>query len=265
MKVLPVSLQSFRSQNKTDKYDLKYLYTLPEQKNDKYVKQYYIAMTMFTALTAVGITLFNVSGHRRFPYSIAELSDMSKGLNKITDNDKLVNSLKTDFIYPIKSFMLGDKKIKESKEFKTGFIMTGQDDNTLKNISDALTEHFEELGIRTVSIPHTVSKVRNGEVVESKHTKSKLYKILKKEIEINAELYKKDGKFTVINIGNIDDLTDLKVVKSQISNFEELLKNLSNDTENQGIIWIGRTNKQKAIPLFLSYLPVIIKKTEQIV
>lgn len=262
MKILPVSLQTFKSKpdKQYNKYDLHYLYTMSDTNNKSYAK-HYMATTLTAALIAVGVMLFNISGRRRFPYSIAELNDMSKGLNKIKTNEKLINTLKTEFIHPIKSVAMGDKSMKKSKDFKCGLVLTGEKSDELQNITEALTEHFKELDIRAVEIPHIISRVKDGEVIERKYQRSKLNKILLNEINNYAAMYKQDGKYTVINIGNMDDLADLKIVKSQNSNFEELLQQLSTDAENHGIIWVGWTDKQKAIPLFLSYLPVLIKKT----
>lgn len=260
MKVLPVSLQTFKSQLNLNKYNLQYLYTLPEQKKENYTRQY-MALTAMAALTAVGVMLFNLSGHRRFPYNISELKDAAKGLNVIGNNEKLINSLKTDFIYPIKAFSLGDKSTKNLKEVKSGLILTGENVSELESIINALTEHFSELGIKTSSIPHISQRIKDGEIIVSKNKRSTLYKFFRKEILKCSESFKEDGKYTVINIGNIDDLTDLKVIKSQNSNFEELLQKLSNDVENHGVIWVGWTNNRKALPLFLSYLPISIKRT----
>ena len=71
--------------------------------------------------------------------------------------------------------------------------------------------------------------------------------------------YKENGKYTVINLGNLNDFTDLRVIKSQKSNFEEILENL-NGKKYPGVLWISWTTRSNSVPLFLSDLPVLITK-----
>lgn len=259
MKVLPVSFTTFSSQNKYDKFNMSYLYTLQERKNKNYLPHYALS-TALAALTAVGVMLFNVSGKRRFPYSIAELSDVTKGLNKLKNNEKLVNDLKTDFVFPIKAHLLGDNSRINNKSMKLGLILTGKNDEKLSSILRALSEHFDELKIRTLSIPHESTRLKEEKIISSKYNKNELYKLLKKAVDKAQNLYKEEKEITVIDLGNIDDFTDLKIVKSQKSNFEELINELSNNS-NKGVVWIGTTTKPKSLPLFFSYLPILIKKT----
>lgn len=263
MKILPVSFVNFKSKqnNSTNNYDLAYLYTMPETKKKDFLLQFKF-LTALAAITAVAATLFNISGKKKFPYSVANISDVNKGLNKIKNNDKLIESLKTDFVYPIKAAILGDKKIQRTKEFKSALILTGKNNETLDNISNALCEHFNELNINTIEIPHKSTKFKDGEIISSDLKRNEINKRVIKEIKNSQNAYKKDGTYTIMNLGNLDDLTDLKIVKSQKSKFEKLITNLSQNTENSGIIWIGWTDKQKDIPLFLSYLPILIKKVQ---
>ena len=254
MKILPVSRVSFNSQPKIDNYDMSFWYTLPEKKENHYLRNYAI-LTALSALTAVLVTLFNVGGKKQYPYSIAEISDLSKGLNKIKNNDKLVNSLKTDFIYPIKAHISGDKKM----NFKSGLVITGQGENELNLINSALMEHFDELGIKTVNIEDTLKRIKDNEVLEKPLRRNELNKQVLKQVEKARQNFEKTGEFTVINLGNLEKLTDLKVVKSKNSKFEELISDLSSG-DNQGVIWVGITDKQKAIILFLNYLSVLIKR-----
>ena len=79
------------------------------------------------------------------------------------------------------------------------------------------------------------------------------------ELKRAQELYAKDGKYTIINLGDIAKMTDLKVIKSQKSNFEAMLENLDSK-KFPGIIWAGWTTKTKDVPLFLNNLPILITK-----
>lgn len=259
MKVLPVSFLNFKSQynNPNSNYNLAYLYTLPETKKKNFLPQFAF-LTGLTAIVAVAATLFNISGRKRFPYSIAEIADMNKGLNKLKGHEKLTETLKTDFVYPINAFLSGDKKM----EFKSGLILTGNSNNILKSVTDALNEHFAELKFKTIEIPHRTIKTKDGKSVSVDLKRNEINKHIFKEINNSQEIYKKDGTYTVINLGNLDDLIDLKVVKSHKSNLEKLISNLSENSKDNGIIWLGWTDKQKDIPLFLSYLPVLIKKVQ---
>ena len=254
MKILPVSNINFKSQVDKKNYDLSYLYTLTEQQQKNYIPMY-AALTAIAAVSAVSATLFNIGHKKQFPFSIVEISDAAKGLNKIKNNDKLVESLKTDFIYPIKAFISGDKKIK----FKSGLILTGQKEETLSEISSGLIEHFNKLGIYTVNISDVSTRLKDNKLIEKKLRRNDLNKKVLKEVEHARMHFEETGKYTVLNLGNLDLLTDFKVVKSQKSKFEKLISNISSD-KNNGVIWVGTTEKEKAVPLFLSYLPVLIKK-----
>ena len=54
-------------------------------------------------------------------------------------------------------------------------------------------------------------------------------------------------------------MTDLKVIKSQKSNFEAMLENLDS-RKFPGIVWAGWTTKTKNVPLFLNNLPRLMTK-----
>ena len=259
MKVMPVSFYSFKSNKNNYNFDSSFLYTMPERKQDDSILPKYIMATGLAALSAVIVTLFNIGRKKQLPYNIVEISDLSKGLNKIKTNEKLVESIKNDFIYPVKAFLSGDKKIKSSVNYKSGLILTGSNYKSLEQMSEALCEHFNELNIRTVSISSTAKRIKDGVEIETPLRRNTLNKRVFKEIIAASKKYNEHGVFTVINLGNLDKLTDLKIVKSQKSNFEKLLAKLSND-EHSGVVWVGWTTKQKAIPLFLNDLPISVKK-----
>ena len=120
-------------------------------------------------------------------------------------------------------------------------------------------EHFDELGIKTVNIEDTLKRIKDNEVLEKPLRRNELNKQVLKQVEKARQNFEKTGEFTVINLGNLEKLTDLKVVKSKNSKFEELISDLSSG-DNKGVIWVGITDKQKAIPLFLNYLSVLIKR-----
>ena len=260
MKVHAISFGTGKTNNRVNNnYNNAFLYT-PEDdekfKGSDGKKLKFVLSTL--ALSAVGITLFRINGRRKLPESIVEIADKNKGLNKLTDFNRTVDELKTKIIYPLKAKILGDKKI--DKELKSGLIIADKDSEKLDNIITALTEHFKELGINTLTIPKSIKKTgENGEITEKKLRKNLINKLFYQMIKSAGKNYKENGKYTVINLGNLNDFTDLRVIKSQKSNFEEILENL-NGKKYPGVLWISWTTRSNSVPLFLSDLPVLITK-----
>lgn len=263
MKVDAVSF-SFSGKHVKNKQEinLPYLYTVdlakkqPTRKKDNGIK----IATGFLALSAVLITLFNIKGPKRPPLNITDIADKTKGLNKIKGHEKNVNELKKKVLYPLLCAIKGDKQIAYTKHFKSGVILTDKNGTNLSNITEAFIEHAKELGIRTVSIPHTGKRTNSkGKVFEHRLKRNELIKNVYSELKRAKELFQRDGKYTIINLGDIAKLTDLKVIKSQKSNFEAMLANLDN-RKFPGVIWAGWTTKTKDVPLFFNDLPILITK-----
>ena len=230
MKVQAVSYPYTGSRIKDkQEYNFSYLYTVDLAKQQSKEKAHKIKVaTGLLALAAVLVTLFNIKGPKRLPYDIVDIPSTEKGLNKLENFASTANELKHKVLYPLQCARKGDKHIEKSKMFKSGVILTDKSSTNLAEVTDAFMEHANELGINTVSIP-------------------------RKSKRINAKEY------TIINLGDIAKLTDLKVIKSQKSNFEAMLGNLNNK-KFPGIIWAGWTTKTKDVPLFFNDLPILITK-----
>uniref|UniRef100_UPI0040266F00 hypothetical protein n=1 Tax=Candidatus Scatousia sp. TaxID=3085663 RepID=UPI0040266F00 len=71
--------------------------------------------------------------------------------------------------------------------------------------------------------------------------------------------YEKTKQFTIINIGNLDNLVDLKIVKSKNSAIEDKLIEINKNVYS-GIVWTAWTNNTKSIPMYYNNLPVLVTK-----
>lgn len=262
MKVQAVSYPYTGSRIKDkQEYNFSYLYTVDLAKQQSKEKAHKIKVaTGLLALAAVLVTLFNIKGPKRLPYDIVDIPSTEKGLNKLENFASTVNELKHKVLYPLQCARKGDKHIEKSKMFKSGVILTDKSSTNLSEVTDAFMEHANELGINTVSIPRKSKRINaKGEIFEKDLKRHELIKIVYGELK-NAEKHFKDTKeYTIINLGDIAKLTDLKVIKSQKSNFEAMLGNLNNK-KFPGIIWAGWTTKTKDVPLFFNDLPILITK-----
>lgn len=257
MKVLSVTFGKKKSFNNPlqENHNSAFLYTpIIDQKVKEDNGKKFKFLLGALALLAVSLTLLKMKGRKKLPESIAEVTNPEKGLNKLKGLDRTTEELKSKIVYPIKAVILGDKSSK--KDLKSGLILADKNTVQMDEILCALNEHFEELGVKTVKIPKEIKRTKEtGEVVTKKIKKNLINKLLFSYIKEAEKSYKENGTHTVINLGNLSDYTDLRVMKSQISNFEEILQN-----KTAGIIWTGWTNRTHSLPLFLSDLPVLITK-----
>ena len=257
MKILPVNV-SFKSNLPADNYNEMFLYRQKHPDKEKFIKRYSIA-TAILAASAVTVALLNIGRKKRFPDSIIEIADKTKGLNRIEDQERLINLIKSKFIYPIKSSQLGDNNIAKSKYYKSGIVLTGKDSKELVNITNALSEHFKALEINTVPLKTVIERKKDGEKYQRRLRKNELEKQLYKIFKTAKEKYNKYGEYTFINLGNIDAVTNLKIVKSTDSNVDKLLSDITSH-DAPGIVWGGWTTQGTSLPLKFSELPVIVAK-----
>lgn len=262
MKVLPVSF-SFKGIQKRDNEinNYPFLYTANSHREMKKEDNYrFKAITASLAVIAVAVTLFNIKGRKKLPDSIVEIAEKNKGLNKLTKYEKTIKELKEKIIYPLKAVNLGDKNISKSQKLKSGLIITNNQKDGLEEITSALIEHLKELGIETKDINEITTRVNSkGETVRRNIRRNERIKWVYNQIQNAKKSYEEEGKYTVINLGDIGKLTDLKIIKSQKSNFEDMLSNLNGKTY-PGVIWTGWTTKTNSVPLFYNDLPVLITK-----
>lgn len=260
MKVEPVSL-NFKSKYNLDNYDSRYMYyrETPRTFDKNKIMKHYSFTTAFLAVSAVIIALLNLGKRPKFPKNIVEISELNKGLNKIKNQDKVINEIKTKFIYPIKAADSGDTKITESSHYNSGIIIAGKSEKELKQINDALKEHFEYLNIDTSTINSTISRKKDGQIITKNLKKNTIVKNVYKEIEKAKNKFKETGRYTIISLGKFDDITCVQITKSKKSKIDNLILNLSNK-DNTGIIWTAWTTEAKSIPIYLNDLPVLITK-----
>ncbi len=262
MNVLPVSL-NFTSSKTIDNYDLSYLYQQEpkHKKNNNKLLQQYTLTTAALAVSAVMIALYNLGSKQKFHSNIVEVPDLAKGLNKIKEHEDFIEAIKRKFVYPIKAADLGDNKIINSDDYKTGMIITGNDRLELRRISDALKEHFEMLGIDTVFIKQSIKKEKDGQIYSKRMKKNELVKKFFTEVEKAKEKYKNTGKYTIISLGRFEDFTSLKITKSTQSKIDDLIVKI-NQKDIPGVIWFAWTTESKSIPLYFNELPILVAKME---
>lgn len=200
------------------------------------------------AAAAVLITLLRIKGRKKLPETITDLTDKTLGLNKIQFK-RTAQELKNGFLYPLKAHLEGDKSIiKNKKLFKPGLILADSDVSSAKGVIDAFYEHANNLGIRCKRISECTSRTKEG--------KKKWVQDTIKEAQEN---FKKDGKLTLIDIGNMDNLINLQIHKKRNSNLENTLIEISKKSYS-GVVWTSYTNRTRQIPMYYNNLPVLVTK-----
>lgn len=211
----------------------------PKRHDDKKIKSGVLKFLGTLAAIAVGITLYNLK-RNKVPLSIVDIQGEKMGLNQI-NYKRTAKELKKKILYPIKAGLTNKKK-----DFNTGLILSDTKDKPLKEVLSAFCEHAYQLDIRTKEIPEKLSK-------------SDRRKWVFNAIEEAQEHYKKTKQYTIINIGNLDNLIDLKIVKSKNSAIEDKLIEINKNVYS-GIVWTAWTNNTKSIPMYYNNLPVLVTK-----
>lgn len=200
------------------------------------------------AAAAVLITLFRIKGRKKLPESITELTDKTLGLNKVSFK-RTAKELRNNFLYPLKAHLEGDKSIiKNKKLFKAGVILSDTDVSASKSVIDAFYEHAENLGIRCKRISQCTSRTKEGKK-----------KWVQDTIREAQENFKKGGQLTLLDIGNMDNLINLKIHKKINSSLENQLIEISKKAYS-GVVWTAYTNRTKQIPMYYNNLPVVVTK-----
>lgn len=259
MKVSAVSINSFKSRNINEQKDSNYpfLYSAAHPQANTQIKNFGI-VTGLLALTAVGVTLYNLKHSQKFPKDIIELPNMEKGLNKITDFHKTVNDLKTKFLYPLKCAIMSGEE--NPKKFKSGVIFINESNTPTEKVMSAFIEHLNELEIDTVNINTLAYKTdTNGKKYLKELKRNEIVKDVFGKVQKAEQKFNSEGKYTVINLGSLENLTRLRAVKSQKSNIEQLLEDISNN-KYKGVLWVAESKNHEALPLFFNNLPVVITK-----
>ena len=221
---------------------------IPKENHEEFNRHKLRKFLVACAALAVGITLFRIKGRKKLPESITDLGNKHLGLNKISYKSTS-KELKSNFLYPLKAHLEGDKSIiKNKKLFKAGVIIADNDVAATKEVIDAFYEHAQNLGIRCKRISECSSrkKVSKKKWVQDAITQAR-------------ENFKKDGQLTLIDIGNMDNLINLQIFKKNNSNIENQLIEISKNAYS-GVVWTAYTNRTKQIPMYYNDLPVIVTK-----
>lgn len=211
----------------------------PKKKEEANFKPLVLKFLGSLAAIAVGVTLYNLR-RNKVPLSVVDIQDKAKGLNTINFR-RTALELKKKILYPIKT-----ETTNKRGTFNSGLILSDTKDQPLKEVLAAFSEHAEALGIRTKEIPDNLNKSDRRKWVFNAI----------KEAENN---YKETKQFTIINIGNLDNLVDLKIVKSKNSAIEDKLIEINKNVYS-GIVWTAWTNNTKSIPMYYNNLPVLVTK-----
>lgn len=225
-----------------------FLYTQnPKNTKSDFKANSFKIVTALLAALAVGITLINIRGKNQFPKSIININGSDKGLNKITKYRKAVEDLKNEALYPLMATIKGDIGFLRKNELKSGIIVGGKNVSESKKVIDAFCEHAKLLGIRCIdNMPAKLNKTER---------KKWVYNTLKSA----NKHYKTTKEYTVVNIGNINLLTDFKENKIKMSNIETFLKELDQNTY-PGVLWIAQQGQNYSLPYYFNNMPVLITK-----
>jgi|GEM_PF-1282809 len=238
----------YNSNPKSDEYDFKHKGRL------------FIGTVAFLAATAVCTTLINLSGKKKFPLSIVDdVGEKVFGLNKFGSKYKKTSEvLKAKVLYPLKLELLNDKKFKIGKnirignDIKLGIIIKGNDKDKLRNYVNAFMEHVKKLGINYKDINYTKELRSKDNDIKT------VYKMIKEA----EEYYKTHNKFTVINLDDLQNITNFEGTKTTNSNIDKKLIDIINFKESKtpkGIVWIGcKLEEKRTIPDFYSKQPSVL-------
>lgn len=242
MKIQRISFGSYSNNKNITTENLgsnsEFLY-FPKKKDEKNIKPLALKVFGSLAAVAVAVTLYNLK-RNKIPLSVVDLSDKDKGLNAINFRRTAIE-LKKKILYPIKTETTNKKGT-----FNSGLILSDTKDKPLKEVLSALSEHAEALGIRTREIPDKLNKAERRKWVFN-------------TIKDSENHYKETKQFTIINIGNLDNLVDLKIVKAKNSAIEDKLIEINKNVYS-GIVWTAWTNNTQSIPMYYNNLPVLVTK-----
>lgn len=240
MKVFRISFkQNNNSQTSPTNNRNEFLYYPKQKEKSKITPMTFVKVLCGIAMTAVGITLYNLKKNK-IPMEIVDLAEKDLGLNKI-DYKRTAKELKQKILYPIKT-----GRTHKNRNFNSGLILSDSEDKPLKEIIEALSEHAEKLGIMTNNLPDDLNKADRRKWIYN-------------AIENAKEIYKKRKIYTIINIGNLDNLIDLKIVKPKKTTLEDRLIEINKNVYS-GIVWTAWTNNTKSIPMYYNNLPVLVTK-----
>ena len=246
MKIFNVTQNNLNFSNKFYGFYNPYLYMPKPAPDDKFSfkdhKLEYLGggLTVLLAL----ITLTRFANKKTFPRNIVEIANKDAGLNKITDNQRIVKMIKDYILYPLKSVEMGHKHLLKDENFKTGIIICSKDAEKAKTLKDAIIEHANLLGIQSYSI----------DKLTKKNKVACAYKTLN-EANNNFTSY---GKVSIADLGNLSEITNLLVNKTKYAS--KLEKRLVE--QKKGVLWTAWTDKVDKVPYFYSDIPTLLLKID---
>ncbi len=237
--------RSFTSDNAFDKNNVynPFLYTANEEYKPKFSfkehRSNYIA-----GILALGVAVASLKkfiGRKSISKDVVELADKTLGLNKIKGCKRTVMQLKDKILYPMKALLLGDQKVLRN-DFKTGLIIADANPEKSKQLSEALIEHAENIGIHCIGIASPRRKNRIKEV--------------HKALDAAINYHKYSGKSVIVNIGDLGSISNLKVAKTEsASNLEKRLAQIP-----KGVLWSAWTTAVDKLPYFYNNIPTLSVK-----
>lgn len=253
---MQVSKISFRANNpkiqKPD-YTERFLYTLPpriEKPVEK--KNNFLKMLAAFAIAATGMLVLvkGISGKGKnfVAKGVEELSDQTKGLNRLTQFKQTVAEVKNKILYPFKALMMGDKRFLEPDRLKSGMIIASENTHEVHDFMKAFREHAKELGMNVVPCPYKKLKTKEA-------AQEWVYNTFQKA----QENYRKTGQHTFVDVGKIDFLITPKNLKTPPENIEKMLEALSQN-KYEGVFWSGWSNNTKNLPFYFDKNPILVTK-----
>lgn len=195
-------------------------------------------------LVALGLAFFSFKkffGRNAIPKSVVELENKKSGLDKLTFGNRTSKLLKDKILYPMKAILMGDKSFL-AKDLKTGLIIADADEVLVKTYLKAFLSHAKELGIH---------------IEELKYPNKKLpLKDVHKAIDNAITHYNATGQCTIVNIGNLEKISNLKIGKMEnSSNLEKRLAGMP-----KGVLWTAWTTAGDRLPYFYNNIPTLSVK-----
>ncbi len=195
-------------------------------------------------LIAIGLAIVSFKkffGKNTIPQSVVELMQKNAGLNKLDFGGRTSELLKEKILYPMKSILMGQKSLLGT-DIKTGLIISDKDPVKLNNYINAFLAHAKAIGIHTETLKYPNKKQPLKEV--------------HKALDNAIAHYMSTGECSIVNIGDLGKISNLKVCKMEsASNIEKRLADVP-----KGVLWVARTTSGNCLPYFYNNLPTLSVK-----
>ena len=245
MKISAVSIYNpkFTSEGKRTDISNPFLYTANQNYKPKNTfKEHKIEY--IGGLVAAGLAILSLKkffGRNMIPQSVVEPKNRQSALNRLIFGGRTTAMIKEKILYPMKAVLMGDKRLLDA-DMKTGLILADTDEIKLKTYIKAILSHARAIDIHVEEIKYP----------DKKHRLKEVHKALNNAIAH----YKSTGECTIVNIGDLSRISNLKVGKMEsCSNIEKRLAETP-----KGVLWIARTTSCDSLPYFYNNLPTLSLK-----